>query len=86
MTLYLGNLSYRVRENDLEQLLSEFGEVSNARVVMDRATGRSRGFGFADMADEDARRAIEALSEQEFEGRRLLIREAEDRPRREKRF
>ena len=86
MTLYLGNLSYRVRENDLEQLLSEFGEVSNARVVMDRATGRSRGFGFADMADEDARRAIEALSEQEFEGRRLLIREAEDRPRRERRF
>ena len=78
MTLYLGNLSYRVRENDLEQLLSEFGEVSNARVVMDRATGRSRGFGFADMADEDARRAIE--------GRRLLIREAEDRPRRERRF
>ena len=58
MTLYLGNLSYRVRENDLEQLLSEFGEVSNARVVMDRAT----------------------------EGRRLLIREAEDRPRRERRF
>ena len=86
MTLYLGNLSYRVRENDLEQLLSEFGEVSNARVVMDRATGRSRGFGFADMADEDAHRAIEALSEQEFEGRRLLIREAEDRPLREKRF
>ena len=84
MTLYLGNLSYRVRENDLEQLLGELGEVSNARVVMDRATGRSRGFGFADMADEDARRAIEALSEQEFEGRRLLIREAEDHPRRER--
>ena len=76
MNLYLGNLSYKVREADIEELLSPYGEVRNARVIKDRETHRSRGFGFAEMDDEPALRAIEELAETEFKGRRLLIKEA----------
>jgi RNA recognition motif-containing protein len=78
--LYVGNLAFRASSSDLEQLFSEFGAVQSARVVEDRETGRSRGFGFVEMDSEaEAQAAIEGLHDQEYQGRRLTVNEA--RPR-----
>ncbi len=78
--LYVGNLTYRVSSSDLEQLFSQFGSVESAEVISDRDTGRSKGFGFVEMSsDTEARAAIDALNEQEHDGRRLTVNEA--RPR-----
>jgi RNA recognition motif-containing protein len=83
--LYVGNLSYKVTSSDLQLLLSQFGQVQNAEVIMDRATGRSKGFGFVEMGTEDeAQQAIDALSGKEHEGRPLTVNVAkprEERPR-----
>ncbi len=78
--LYVGNLSYQVDKSALEQLFSQFGQVQTAEVVMDRETGRSKGFGFVEMGTEqEAQAAIAALSGKEHEGRALTVNEA--RPR-----
>jgi RNA recognition motif-containing protein len=78
--LYVGNLTYRVTSSDLEQLFSQYGNVESAEVISDRDTGRSKGFGFVEMSsDAEARSAIEALNDQEHDGRRLTVNEA--RPR-----
>ncbi|MCX5658842.1 MAG: RNA-binding protein [Planctomycetota bacterium] len=78
--LYVGNLSYQVTNATLEQLFSQFGEVTSAEVIIDRETGRSKGFGFVEMgSDDDANAAITALSGKEHEGRPLTVNEA--RPR-----
>ena len=78
--LYVGNLTYRVSSSDLEQLFSQFGSVESAEVISDRDTGRSKGFGFVEMSnDNEARAAIDALNDQEHDGRRLTVNEA--RPR-----
>ena len=78
--LYVGNLSYSVSSSDLDQLFSQFGTVQSSQVIQDRDTGRSKGFGFVEMSsDNEARAAIEALNEQEHDGRRLTVNEA--RPR-----
>jgi len=78
--LYVGNLSYKVDNTGLEQLFSNFGSVQSAEVIMDRETGRSKGFGFVEMgSDEEAQAAITALSGQEHDGRALTVNEA--RPR-----
>jgi RNA recognition motif-containing protein len=78
--LYVGNLPFQVDSSDLEQLFSEFGEVQSAQVVQDRETGRSRGFGFVEMAGAaDAQAAIDGLHDREYQGRRLTVNEA--RPR-----
>ncbi len=78
--LYVGNLSYDVSSADLEKMLSEHGEVQSAEVIMDRDTGRSKGFGFVEMgSDDEARTAIEALNGTENGGRSLTVNEA--RPR-----
>lgn len=83
--LYVGNLNYKVTSSDLQLLLSQFGEVQSAEVIMDRATGRSKGFGFVEMGSEDeAQQAIEALSGKEHDGRPLTVNVAkprEERPR-----
>ncbi|MDR2473723.1 MAG: RNA-binding protein [Tannerella sp.] len=77
MNLYFRNLNYRVREDDLKSLLEPYGEVENVKIVKDRDTGRSRGFGFAEMPDDNAaRQAIEELNEKEFQGRQLVVNEA----------
>jgi RNA recognition motif-containing protein len=82
--LYCGNLSYRVSSADLEQLFAQFGPVQSADVITDRDSGRSKGFGFVEMQnDEDALTAIEALNEKEHEGRPLTVNEA--RPREDRR-
>jgi RNA recognition motif-containing protein len=78
--LYVGNLTYRVTSSDLEQLFSQYGSVESAEVISDRDTGRSKGFGFVEMSnDNEARAAIDALNDQENDGRRLTVNEA--RPR-----
>jgi RNA recognition motif-containing protein len=83
--LYVGNLSYSTDSGDLEQLFSQFGAVTSAEVIMDRATGRSKGFGFVEMAsDTEATAAATALNGKEVGGRPLTVNEA--RPREERGF
>ncbi len=78
--LYVGNLGYDVSSSDLEQLLSSHGTVESAEVISDRMTGRSKGFGFVEMASEsEAQAAITALNGQDFQGRSITVNEA--RPR-----
>ncbi len=80
--LYVGNLSYSVRDSDLEDMFAAHGTVESAQVIMDRDTGRSKGFGFVEMSsDQEARAAIGALNGKELEGRSLTVNEA--RPREE---
>lgn len=80
--LYVGNLAYSVRDNDLEQAFSEFGQVVSAKVMMERDTGRSKGFGFVEMSSEaEAQAAINGLNEQQLGGRNLMVNVA--RPREE---
>ncbi len=80
MNIYVGNLSYDMNGDDLRQLFEEYGSVRSANVIMDRATGRSRGFGFVEMDDDTAgRAAITALDRKEYRGRTLTVNEA--RPR-----
>ncbi|MBF2054642.1 MAG: RNA-binding protein [Candidatus Sericytochromatia bacterium] len=81
MNIYVGNLSYQTRDADLEDLFASFGEVTSARVVMDRETGRSRGFGFVEMASAEAGdNAIRELDGNDFMGRNLKVNEARPRP------
>ena len=80
MNIYIGNLNYGVKENELQTLLEGFGSVDSVTIIMDRETGRSKGFGFIEMPNEkEARRAIEELAGKEFAGRTVVIKEA--RPR-----
>jgi cold-inducible RNA-binding protein len=75
--LYVGNLSYSVNDEDLQQLFSTCGSVVTAQVIMDRSIGRSKGFGFVEMnTDEEAQAAITALNGKEVEGRALTVNEA----------
>jgi len=81
--LYVGNLTFAVGDAELEDLFAPFGEVRSAQVVIDRQTGRSRGFGFVEMANEaDAMAAIDALHDQDHGGRRLTVNEAKPRENR----
>ena len=78
--LYVGNLSFRVTSEDLQEHFGAAGAVESANVVFDRETGRSRGFGFVEMADEDsANNAIAQFNGQEYDGRNIVVNEA--RPR-----
>ena len=80
MKLYVGNLSYDTTNASLEELFAPFGEVRSAQVIQDRDTGRSKGFGFVEMADDNAARtAISQLNEKEFGGRPLTVNEAKPR-------
>ena len=79
--LFVGNLSYNATETDLRDLFAQVGEVASVKVILDRDTGRPRGFAFIEMASDDAaKQAIEALSGRDHMGRPLTVREAEDRP------
>ncbi|MFA6135119.1 MAG: RNA-binding protein [Phycisphaerae bacterium] len=82
--LYVGNLSYDVNDADLNQLFAQHGTVASAVVIMDKMTGRSKGFGFVEMSgDQEAQAAIAALNGKEYSGRALTVNEAkprEDRP------
>jgi len=75
--LYVGNLPYSVRDNDLEQAFSQFGTVSSAKVMMERDTGRSKGFGFVEMgSDAEAQAAINGMNGQPLGGRSVVVNEA----------
>ena len=77
MKIFVGNLSYRLTDEELEASFSPYGEVVSAQVVMDRETGRSRGFGFVEMAnDNEAEAAIRALNGKDVGGRALTVNEA----------
>ncbi|MDE2593109.1 MAG: RNA-binding protein [Burkholderiales bacterium] len=81
--LYIGNLSYAMRDDSLQQKLSEFGHVTSAKVMMDRDTGRSKGFGFVEMGSaEEAQAAIRGLHGQTVDGRALVVNLAKPREER----
>ncbi len=83
MNIYVGNLTYATTNEELASTFAEFGTVDAARVVIDRESGRSKGFGFVEMSDNAAaNNAIEALNGKELNGRRILVNEA--RPREER--
>ncbi len=85
MRIFVGNLSYDTADRDLEAAFSAYGTVESATVIMDRASGRSKGFGFVEIADKaEAQNAISGLNGQELSGRALTVNEAkprEERPR-----
>jgi RNA recognition motif-containing protein len=82
MNIYVSNLNFKLQDEDLKGVFTAFGEVSSAKVIRDNQSGRSRGFGFVEMPnDDDARVAIEKLNGTEVEGRAIVVNEA--RPRKE---
>jgi cold-inducible RNA-binding protein len=82
MDIYVGNLSYDAADTDLQQLFQKHGTVTSARVVMDKMSGRNKGFGFVEMPDHaEAEKAIQALNGQDFMGRPLRVNESQPRPR-----
>ncbi|MGE5529047.1 MAG: RNA recognition motif domain-containing protein [Patescibacteria group bacterium] len=78
-TLYVGNLPWSTSEDDLLQLFQPNGEVKSARIITDRETGRSRGFGFVEVSDEDAERVIAAMNGKDVGGREIIVNEAKPR-------
>ena len=81
--MYVCNLGYHVQEEDLKQLFTSFGDVSSVKVIQDRETGRSRGFGFVEMPSEEAgHKAMTALNDREIEGRNIRISMAKQREKR----
>ncbi len=82
MNLYVGNLSYQMSDDDLHNAFAAYGEVSSAKIIMDRDTGRSKGFGFVEMPDDaEAEEAIKALDGADLGGRNIKVNQA--RPRTE---
>ncbi len=85
MNIYVGNLPFSISQNELQDVFSEFGEVSNVTIISDRATGQSKGFGFVEMPkNSEADEAIKALNESDLKGRNIKVNQAkprEDRPR-----
>ncbi|GAB6120781.1 RNA recognition motif domain-containing protein [Dysgonomonas termitidis] len=88
MNIFIAGLSYSINDNDLKDLFTEYGEITSAKVIMDKATGRSKGYGFVELADNAAgQKAIEELNGAEYDGRTISVSEARprtegDRPRR----
>ncbi len=82
MTLYVGNLNYKAREEDLRELFSAYGEVNSVSLISDKFTGRSKGFAFIDMDDQAGQDAIDQLHDTDFMDRTLVVNEA--RPREER--
>ena len=81
--MYVGNLSFQSTEGDLESLFAQVGDVESVRIITDRDTGRSRGFGFVEMGDENAAKAIEQFNGTELDGRELTVNEARPQVRRD---
>ena len=88
MNIFVGSLPYTTTDEELEAVFTEHGEVTSARVIMDRYTGRSRGFGFVEMSNqEQAETAVRVMNGKDFQGRALTVNEArarEDRPKRDR--
>ena len=83
MNMYVSNLSFHTADDELRALFSEFGVVTSAKVITDRETGRSRGFGFVEMSSEaEAKNAIQGLNNKEIEGRAMSVSVAKEKPAR----
>jgi RNA recognition motif-containing protein len=77
MNIYVGNLNYNVKEEDLQKKLESYGTISSVKVITDRETSRSKGFGFVEMEDDEAaKKAIAELNGTQFEGRTMVVKEA----------
>lgn len=86
MKLYIGNLPYSTSEEDLKEMFSKYTSLVSAQVIMDRATGHSKGFGFVELSsDDEGTAAIEELNESEFDGRSVIVNEARPQEKRERR-
>ncbi len=80
MNIYVGNIPYRLSEEDLKEIFQEYGTVESVKIITDRFSGRSKGFGFVEMPnEEEAKKAVEELNEAEVEGRSLRVNEAKPR-------
>ncbi len=80
MNIFVARLNFKTRREDLEAAFAKFGQVTSAKIVKDKETGRSKGFGFVEMPnDDEANRAIEALNEKELDGRTIVVRPANPR-------
>ncbi len=80
MTIYVGNIAYSMKEDDMKNAFAEYGNVASAKIIIDRATGRSKGYGFVEMEnDAEGNAAVEALNDKEIGGRRMRVNVA--RPR-----
>ena len=80
MNIYVGNLSYGIKENDLKEIFEEYGETSSVRIIKDKMTGKSKGFGFVIMEDQaDASKAIRELNGSVLENRKMVVNEAQPR-------
>ena len=82
MNIFIGSLPFAVRNEGLKELFEAYGEVISARVITDKVTGRSKGYGFVEMADEDAKKAIEGLNGSEVQGRAIVVNESRTRAER----
>ena len=81
-SIYVGNIPFSASEDDIRNLFAQFGEVNSVKFIMDRETGRFRGFGFVEMDDMAAREAVQALNGREVGGRSLKVNEAQEREQR----
>ncbi len=80
MRLFVGNLPWSIDTDGLREVFSQFGEVKDSKVIEDRETGRSRGFGFVELDDAGAKKAIEEMNGTEVDGREIVVNEAQERP------
>ncbi len=81
MNIYVGNLSWSMTDDDLSSLFSQYGSVTSAKILKEKNTGRSKGFGFVEMEDDEAAKtAIATLNESEVQGRKLIVNESQPRP------
>ncbi len=81
MNIFIGNLPYKIQESELRELFEDYGELTSLKIITDRQTGQSKGFGFAEMPDrESALKAMEDLNGAEIYGRTIVVKEAEEKP------
>ena len=80
MNIFVGSLPFKIEESELQEIFEEYGEVTSVKIITDRATGRSKGFGFVEMTNEDeAKKAIDELNNAEIEGRTIVVNKAEEK-------
>lgn len=80
MNIFVGSLPFKIEESELQEIFEEYGTVTSVKIITDRATGRSKGYGFVEMSnDEEAKKAIEELNNAEVEGRTIVVNKAEEK-------
>jgi len=86
MNIYVSNLKFSMTDSDLKEIFEKFGPVQSCKVITDRNTGRSKGYGFIEMGDDEGVLAIETLNDKDFQGRKLMVNPARERENREPRY